>query len=324
MEKVVAKRTLKKSYYKNNTLNYTLDNIENRLNKNEEKSIKEKPNFKEKILFKLALQTITVISILFFILSVKFLNINVVKDSDVCKKIVKEYRKTYNLKSIETKSIEVAKKSYVFLKPIIPNGVKKITQNAYVKLKNKIVSKSENKEVNIYEEVSDNKSEDKEVAVGNSLEDEEKVVTVSSSISSETSIAEKIKNTNVKFIKPLSGVITSRFGAREVIFEGVDSYHTGIDIATDAGKEIVSSTDGTVTIATYNKYNGNYVEVTNGKVITKYCHMSKITVKKGNKVKAGEKLGEVGSTGLATGPHLHFEVVYEGTKINPELVLEFK
>lgn len=65
------------------------------------------------------------------------------------------------------------------------------------------------------------------------------------------------------------------------------------------------------------------MEVTNGKIVTKYCHMSKISVKKGSKIKAGQKVGEVGSTGLATGPHLHFEVVYDGTKINPELVLDF-
>lgn len=323
MEKVVAKRTLKKSYYKNNNLNYTLDNINN-IEKKEEKLIKEKANFKERILFKLALQTITVISILFFVLSVKFLNISVVKNSDISKKIIKEYKKTYSIKNIEKKGIEIAKKSYVFVKPIVPDKIKEITKNTYVKLKKTVINKNKEQEVNIYEEVSNNKSEDKEKAIGNSLEDEEKVVTVSSSISSEISISEKIKNTGVKFVKPLSGVITSRFGAREAIFEGVDSYHTGIDIATDTGKEIVSSTDGIVTVATNNKYNGNYVEVTNGKIITKYCHMSKITVKKGSKIKAGEKVGEVGSTGLATGPHLHFEVVYDGTKINPELVLSFK
>lgn len=174
-----------------------------------------------------------------------------------------------------------------------------------------------------YEEVSDSKSENiEEKNVGTSV-DEEETVTVVSSVSSEASILDKINDTNVKFIKPLSGVITSRFGAREPIFEGVDSYHTGIDIATDTGKTIVSSTDGTVTVATNNKYNGNYVEVTNGKIVTKYCHMSKISVKKGAKIKAGDKVGEVGSTGLATGPHLHFEVVYDGTKINPELVLDF-
>ena len=85
---------------------------------------------------------------------------------------------------------------------------------------------------------------------------------------------------------------------------------------------MVSSIIGTVTVATYNQYNGNYIEVTNGDVVTKYLHLSKITVKKGKSVKAGEKIGEVGSTGLSTGPHLHFEVLYKNSKIDPRLVVD--
>jgi len=65
---------------------------------------------------------------------------------------------------------------------------------------------------------------------------------------------------------------------------------------------------------------GKTVEVTNGKIATIYCHMSKLSVKVGDNVKSGTKIGEVGSTGLSTGPHLHFEIVYSGTKIDPETV----
>ena len=57
-------------------------------------------------------------------------------------------------------------------------------------------------------------------------------------------------------------------------------------------------------------------------MVTKYLHLSKISVKKGTSVKAGTKIGEVGSTGLSTGPHLHFEVVYKGIKIDPRLVVD--
>ena len=85
---------------------------------------------------------------------------------------------------------------------------------------------------------------------------------------------------------------------------------------------MVSSIAGKVTRAAYNKYNGNFVEVTNGDIATIYCHMSKISVDVGDSVKAGTKIGEVGSTGLSTGPHLHFEIVYDGTKVDPELVLD--
>lgn len=320
MEKVVAKRTLKKSYYKDN--NFNLENItEDRQNA---KVSKNKSSLKEKMLFKIALQTITMLSIMFFVLAIKFLNIEVVKNSDISKKIVNEYKKTYKINGIYEKIYDLSKSAYVFLKPIIPKEIKNITKKTYLTVKEKIEDKNLQKEVEVYEESSNSKSENTEKeSVGTSVDTEEKVVSVISSISSETTVADKIKETNVEFVKPLSGVVTSRFGAREVIFEGVDSYHTGIDIGADEGKSIVSSISGTVTVATNNKYNGNYVEVTNGKIVTKYCHMSKISVKKGAKIKAGQKVGEVGSTGLATGPHLHFEIVYDGTKINPELVLDF-
>ena len=145
---------------------------------------------------------------------------------------------------------------------------------------------------------------------------------VSSSISSYSSIIDKIKETKTKFIKPVSGTITSHYGAREVIFEGIDSYHTGTDIAAKTGTKVVSSIEGKVTRAAYNQYNGNFVEVTNGKIATIYCHMSKLSVKVGDKVKAGNKIGEVGSTGLSTGPHLHFEILFDGTKVDPEMVLD--
>lgn len=321
MEKVVAKRTLKKSYFKEN--NFNLENITEDVPK--EKTKNNKTSLKEKMLFKIALQTITMISIMFFVLAIKFFKIDVVKDSDISKKIVKEYKKTYSLNGVYEKTYEISKSTYTFLKPIIPSEIKEITKITYLKVKEKIENKDiGGKEVEIYEESSNSKSENKEKEnVGTSVDYEEEAISVVSSVSTEATALDKIKETNVEFVKPLSGVITSRFGAREVIFEGVDSYHTGIDIAADTGKSIVSSIEGTVTVATNNKYNGNYVEVTNGKIVTKYCHMSKISVKKGAKIKAGQKVGEVGSTGLATGPHLHFEVVYDGTKINPELVLDF-
>ena len=66
---------------------------------------------------------------------------------------------------------------------------------------------------------------------------------------------------SAKFEKPVNGTITSHYGAREVIFEGIDSYHTGTDIAAKTGTKVVSSIEGKVTRAAYNQYNGNFVEV---------------------------------------------------------------
>lgn len=68
---------------------------------------------------------------------------------------------------------------------------------------------------------------------------------------------------------------------------------------------------------------GKHVEVTNGDVMTRYAHCSKITVKQGAKIKQGQKIAEVGQTGKATGPHLHFEIRRSGRVINPEYILKF-
>ena len=327
MEGIVAKRSLKKSYYEGRKSNLNLNKLNKPYysnNKENKKSFSKKfEDYKSKVLFKISLQSITVISFLIFVLGIKFFNIKVVKEADITKKIIKAYNTTYSIKQIREETKKILKKSYPSISQVIPSNLRKKINGIY----NNIVKKGSNKEkkeVKVYEETSNYKEENKEQikdGVGISIENEQNIVTVSSSVSTELTLAQKIKNTKMNFVKPLNGVITSRFGAREVIFEGVDSYHTGTDIAASSGEAIVSSIDGKVTEASYNKYNGNFVEITKGKIVTKYLHMSKITVKKGVNVKAGQKIGEVGSTGLATGPHLHFEILYNGTKVDPELVI---
>lgn len=338
MEGIVAKRTLKKSYYNDKRINnsnnewYISQSI-----REKQKGEKSKENFfekqKAKILYKISLQTITMACIMFFILAIKYFNISIVKESDIAEKIIKEYKTNHSFSQIKQGVRSACSEVYVLIKPIIPNDLQNKVKNVYVNLyseeKEKEVEtkqesdKLDSNEVKIYEETSNSVKEDSSKEnIGSAVESEKIVATVSSSVSSELNIIEKIKKTNVKFVKPVSGVITSKFGAREVIFEGIDSYHTGTDIATNEGTKVVSSIKGKVTVATYNKYNGNYVEVENGDITTKYCHLSKISVKKGENIKAGEKLGEVGSTGLSTGPHLHFEIVYDGVKVDPQLVLD--
>lgn len=337
MEGIVAKRTLKKSYYNNKNITNTrfeaipFNNI--RENKAKEKTKIEK--YKEKWLFKFCIQSITMISIIIFVLGIKLLRIDVVLEADITKKLTAYYQKTYSVNQILSGTKSWIKSAYVFTKPIIPDKIEIKAKELYkviitkrdntenIKETNKEI---ENDEVIVYEENSVNNKENKvQENIGVSADvskTEEKEVAVSSSISSETNIVSKIKATKTKFVKPVSGTITSHFGAREVIFEGIDSYHTGTDIATNTGTKVVSSIAGKVTRAAYNKYNGNFVEVTNGDIATIYCHMSKISVDVGDSVKAGTKIGEVGSTGLSTGPHLHFEIVYDGTKVDPELVLD--
>lgn len=318
MEGIVAKRTLKKSYYNDKYVN---DLELDKLTQNKKQNTKKQnfiSNFKSKLLFKISLQTISMISILIFVIGIKYFKVDVVLNADITKKIVTYYNKDYSLNQIKNKTKQVLKNTYKIVKPVIPNKLEQ-------KFKQIIIKKDNNKEVKVYEENSNINKEDKEEienGVGASVDEETTILTNTSSVSSEENIIQKIKNTKVKFVKPLTGTITSTFGAREVIFKDVNSYHTGTDIATKEGTVVKSSISGKVTVATYNKYNGNYVEITNGKIVTKYCHMNKITTKVGKNVNAGDKIGEVGSTGYSTGPHLHFEIVYNGTKVDPQKVLE--
>ncbi len=114
--------------------------------------------------------------------------------------------------------------------------------------------------------------------------------------------------------------ISSSFttGMRYVEAFNVSTGHRAVDYAATAGTPIRTVGDGTVIFASYNGAYGNMVKVQhNGTYTTNYGHMSKFAVKRGAKVKQGQTIGYVGSTGFSTGPHLHFEMVKNGVKINP-------
>jgi murein DD-endopeptidase MepM/ murein hydrolase activator NlpD len=97
--------------------------------------------------------------------------------------------------------------------------------------------------------------------------------------------------------------------------------HNGIDYAASTGTPVMAAGDGKVIAASYNRYNGNYVFIQHGeKYTTKYLHFSKRAVKKGQSVKQGQVIGYVGATGLASGPHLHYEFLVNGTHRNPRTV----
>ncbi len=97
--------------------------------------------------------------------------------------------------------------------------------------------------------------------------------------------------------------------------------HRGIDYAASTGTPVVAAGDGKVIKASYNKYNGNYVFIQHGeRYITKYLHFSKRAVKTGATVKQGQVIGYVGATGLAAGPHLHYEFLVDGVHRNPRTV----
>ncbi|GGD50645.1 peptidoglycan DD-metalloendopeptidase family protein [Lacimicrobium alkaliphilum] len=97
--------------------------------------------------------------------------------------------------------------------------------------------------------------------------------------------------------------------------------HNGIDYAASTGTPVIAAGDGKVVAASYNRYNGNYVFIQHGeKYTTKYLHFSRRAVKKGQSVKQGQVIGYVGATGLASGPHLHYEFLVNGTHRNPRTV----
>lgn len=125
------------------------------------------------------------------------------------------------------------------------------------------------------------------------------------------------------FIKPVNGTISSMFGPRNPTTASVPKNHTGTDIAAVTGTKIVSSTDGTVIYTSSQGDFGNHLKIQINDVIILYAHCNKIYVKEGDIVKQGQEIAEVGSTGNTTGPHLHFEVIYQDRRVNPQLLVEF-
>ena len=132
-----------------------------------------------------------------------------------------------------------------------------------------------------------------------------------------SSIPEQIKN-EYGIQSPVTGTITSPFGMRVSNNPSISSYHTGIDIAANQGTSVVAAHDGTVIQAGANGNYGISITIQKAHLTTLYGHCEKINVKKGEEVKAGQTIGQVGMTGNATGPHLHFEVKYSGELVNPQ------
>ena len=126
-----------------------------------------------------------------------------------------------------------------------------------------------------------------------------------------------------KFQKPLKGTITSEFGEREATIKGMTTDHKGIDIAANSGTNIKAAMAGTVSVAEENSEYGKFIKIINGDVMTVYAHCKKLKVKVGDKIKIGQTIATVGSTGNSTGPHLHFEIRLENRYINPKYIIDF-
>ena len=120
---------------------------------------------------------------------------------------------------------------------------------------------------------------------------------------------------------PVSGRVTSRFGSRFHPILGYMRFHSGLDLAASAGTPIVAAADGRVIAAGWHGGYGRQVAIAHSDGIqTRYGHMSRIAASQGQVVRQGQVIGYVGSSGLSTGPHLHYEVIKNGRAVNPTSV----
>lgn len=186
-------------------------------------------------------------------------------------------------------------------------------------------------------EVENNSVTDVKNNLANDIQMESNVTTVSSvqdvqnseeamgggdeSIDSETDLDVIYIKKNGSFIKPISGRITSGYGPRTPT-NIVSANHAGVDIGANTGADIVASMEGKVEVVSSQGDYGNHLKITNGEISTLYAHCSKIVVNEGDSIKQGQKIAEVGSTGRATGPHLHFEIRRNNKTVDPLKIVE--
>ena len=117
---------------------------------------------------------------------------------------------------------------------------------------------------------------------------------------------------------PSSKRITSGYGNRKSPMKGASTNHQGIDISASVGAQVLAAAAGEVVISTYSYSAGNYIMINHGSgIFTIYMHLSKRIAEVGQEVSQGQKIGEVGSTGYSTGPHLHFGIRKNGQYVNP-------
>ena len=128
---------------------------------------------------------------------------------------------------------------------------------------------------------------------------------------------------DLNFMNPVEGIISSRYGKKRYINDQPRSPHLSLDIAAAEGTKIVSPSKGKVILVGDFFYAGNYIIIDHGfGLISSYSHLSSVLVDENELVEKGQKIGEVGSTGRVTGPHLHWTVYLNKVRINPESIIQ--
>ena len=226
--------------------------------------------------------------------------------------------------------------SYVFSEDFINKANEILSYDTnfseiYNNLKNGILSllpKENNEVVNVEENNNTQNEQNNELqnSIGGAVEENSNEVnTEEIEPKQELSQTEQdiinIKNTTT-FIKPVEGVISSKFGNRETATGNVPKNHTGTDIAANLGTKIKSATNGEVVLASEEGDYGKHLKIQIGEVSIIYAHCNNLYVKQGDKITQGQEIAEVGSTGNSTGPHLHFEIRYQERTIDPQKILD--
>ena len=338
---MVAARRLRKSVLNDfgevdmNLYNIKRSNLD--INYNKEINLNNnKSSFKNNILFKCFISSL----ILFSCLIVKLFFFNDILSNNILNRVYNHYKYDFSKEQTLNNLEEVCKKNYGIIENMIPINIIENVKNKYLfNLKPLIL------ELNVLNSISNILYNDKELVYNeiktyNKKLNSKKLYIDTKKLNESSKFVKKddqkeidlnkltdvefLNSKKIELVKPTNGVVTSPFGQRAVIFEGVNPYHTGIDIANKLGTDIVSVCDGIViNIISNNKYYGNYIEILRDGIIFKYAHLDKIIVSKNDKVTKGKLIGYMGSTGFSTGPHLHFEIEVRGNKINPDLVMDF-
>lgn len=185
-----------------------------------------------------------------------------------------------------------------------------------------IVNNNEQEQPEQTKEQEENTTQD---GIGGAVEDLQNTSDVKEETTKELSQSEQdiinVKNTTT-FIKPIEGIISSKYGQRDTATGRVPKNHTGTDIAANLGTKIKSATDGEVVLASEEGDYGKHLKIQIGEVSIIYAHCNNLYVKQGDKVTQGQEIAEVGSTGNSTGPHLHFEIRISERTVDPQRILE--
>lgn len=185
-----------------------------------------------------------------------------------------------------------------------------------------IVNNNEQEQPEQTKEQEENTTQD---GIGGAVEDFQNTSDVKEETTKELSQSEQdiinVKNTTT-FIKPIEGIISSKYGQRDTATGRVPKNHTGTDIAANLGTKIKSATDGEVVLASEEGDYGKHLKIQIGEVSIIYAHCNNLYVKQGDKITQGQEIAEVGSTGNSTGPHLHFEIRNSERTVDPQSILE--